>query len=672
MLEKAEQARGIFALPAGRTAKRVVIGLWLLLLALAVPVGLNIGSVQSDDARDRLPADAESTRVTELVERIPGGEGDQVLVVQQRDGGITEADRTWATGRRDALGASGMPPVTSDDGRTLLYQVERENPGEDEERTAAFVEEVRLAVAQPPPGLTVQVTGPSAIGADIDAVFEGIDETLMMVTTAVVALLLIITYRSPFLWLLPLAAVGGSAVVAMAALYGIASAAGITVSTQSFSIMIVLVFGAGTDYAMLLVARYREELRRVHDVHQAMGAALRGAGPAVLASAGTVTLGLLCLLAARMNDLSGLGLAGAVGIACTLLTMLTLFPALLVLTGRRVFWPKVPRYGAPATANRGIWAGVAQHAVGKPVRTAAAGAAVLGVFALGLTQLGGDLGETGQFTDTPESVAGYATLGQAFPEQSGRPLTVVTDSSRAADVTARATAVPGVADAEPAQQGDGLTVIEVHPAATPDSQEEFDTVSRLRAAVGPDALVGGPAAEELDTREATTSDNWRVLPLVLAVVLLVLVLLLRKVLASLVVVGTVLLCFAAALGIGAVAFDLLFGFAGTAANLPALCFVFGVALGVDYSIFLVARIRDDAPRLGTKEATRRAVTSTGGVIASAGLVLAATFAVLASLPFVPMVELGFAVAAGVLLQTLVVQPLLVAPLLVALPGKMER
>ncbi|WP_158892829.1 MMPL family transporter [Amycolatopsis anabasis] len=659
------RAREFFALPAGRLAKRITMGLWLLALAVALPVGLNIGSVQTDRTTDRLPADAQSTQVAELADRIPGGDGDQVLVVYHRDGGLTGSDRAAAEDHRTTLGVR-MPLASSADGATAMFAAGQPNPGDDEQATAEFVDRVRGAVAGHPDGVSVQVTGPSAIGADIDAVFEGLDVTLMLVTTAVVALLLIVTYRSPFLWLVPLLAVGAAAVLSMAVIYAVARATGITVSTQSFAITIVLVFGAGTDYAMLLVARYREELRRNADVHQAMRTALRGVGPAILASASTVTLGLLCLLAARMNDISGLGLCGALGIACTLVTMLTLFPALLTAAGRRVFWPRIPRFGttAPAGANR--WRRLGGRALAAPARTAAVSTAVLGALAFGVLDLRGDLGQTDQFTSPPESVTGYATLGAAFPEQSGRPMTIATRTGDADRIAALARAVPGVARVETDRSGAGWTLLEASPAAAPDTPAETGTVAALRAAVGADALVGGDAAEKLDSRDATARDNALVLPLVLAVVLLVLVLLLRALVASLVVVATVVLCFAAALGIGALAFDGLFGFAGTEPNLPALSFVFGVALGVDYSIFLVARIRDDAARFGTAEATRRALRSTGPVIASAGVVLAATFAVLMALPFVPMVEVGFVVAAGVLLQTLVVQPLLVAPLLARL------
>ncbi|WP_460443871.1 MMPL family transporter, partial [Amycolatopsis cihanbeyliensis] len=302
-----------------------------------------------------------------------------------------------------------------------------------------------------------------------------------------------------------------------------------------------------------------------------------------------------------------------------------------------------------------------------PARSAAGSAIALGALALGVLTMGGELGETDQFTTTPESVRGYATLGSAYPEQGGRSLTVAAPAEQADRVAAVAGSVPGVSAVRPDRSGPEWTLLEVRPTAAPDSPAEEDTVRDLRAALGADGLdglVGGPGAERIDTTDASARDNWVVLPLALIVVLLVLVGLLRAVLAPLMIVGTVLLCFASALGLGALAFDLVFGFAGTAANLPALGFVFGIALGIDYSIFLVSRVRGDLPRLGTAAAAHRAVVVTGPVIASAGVVLAATFAVLMTMPFVSIFEIGFVVAVGVLLQTLVVQPSLVAPLLV--------
>lgn len=676
--------RALFTLPAGRRAKFVTIALWVVALAIAVPAALGIGSVQSDEVTDQLPADADSTQVAELEEQLPGDGDDSVLVVFHREEGLTAGDRATADEAAAELSreyGQQVEPIPSPDGTTVMAPVSRANPDQDEALSSEFVENVRDVVGEPGGGLEVYVTGPSAVGADIDAVFEGIDTTLMLVSAGVVALLLIGTYRSPLLWLVPLLAVGVAAALAMAAVHAFASLADMTISTQSSSIMIVLVFGAGTDYALLVVARYREELHRHDDTHTAMAAALRGAGPAVLASASTVALGLLCMLAATMNDISGLGLIGAIGIVCALVTMVTLFPALLLAAGRRVFWPRVPESGDPVRANR-TWARIADRVLVHPRGAATISAVVLGALSFGVFNLNGHLGESQQFTSASDSVVGYDVLSDAYPEQSGRPITVAATTGDADQVRALAADVPGVVRVEETRSGNGWTLLEATPDAAPDSATESQVVSDLREAFdegnADDALVGGSAAQELDIESATSRDLRVVLPLVIGVVLLVLIALLRSLVAPLVVVGSVLLCFAAALGISALVFDHILGFAGNEPALPVLAFVFGVALGVDYSIFLVARVRDEVGSFGTREAVRRAFRSTGPVIVSAGVVLAATFAVLTVLPFVPIVEIGFVVAIGVLLQALLVQPLMLAPLLVALgdrawwPSRVEQ
>src|SRR5690606_6924837 len=301
--------------------------------------------------------------------------------------------------------------VDSADGTALMYVLPvGPQHGDPEE----VVGEIRAAVADRPAGLSAEVTGPPALDADLDEVFDGIDETLVIATVAVVTALLIFTYRSPFLWLVPLLAVGSAAVLSMGVVYLLVKAFGITVSTQSASILIVLVFGAGTDYALLLVARYREELRS-HEIRKAMWAALRGAGPAILASAATVVAGLLCLLAADLNNTSGLGPVGATGIVAALLAMLTLFPAVLVLLGRWVFWPVVPRPGA-GHPDRRWWTRLGAAIARQPGTSMVGAVAVLAILAVGLTAPSGPLGDRDQFVQQPESVAGLERLSTHYPE----------------------------------------------------------------------------------------------------------------------------------------------------------------------------------------------------------------------------------------------------------------
>jgi putative drug exporter of the RND superfamily len=495
----------MFTLPAGRRSKWVTMALWLFLLVAAFPLASSMDSVQSDDATDRLPASAESTRVHDVEKRLPGTDTDELIVVYHRPSGLNSDDRAAAQWQHDSLAREfdvDMPPVPSDDGTAVMYVVSQPASG-DEEATAAFVERVRGITHDSPAGLFTEVTGPTAVGADISAVFEGIDTTLLLVTVMVVALLLILTYRSPFLWLVPLVTVGAAAFLSMAAVYVVASALDLTVSTQSSSIMIVMVFGAGTDYALLLVARYREKLRGHGDPHAAMRAALRGVGPAILASGSTVALGLACLFVAEMNDISGVGVIGAIGIVATLLTMLTLFPAVLIMLGRRVFWPRVPAFGSRAPVARSLWT----RALNRPVRAAAVSAVVLGALGFGVVGLSTDLREADSFTSTPESVTGFATLAQAYPGQGGRPVVIATPTEQAEEVSTAARGVEGVLDVETTRSGEGWTLLDAVPSAAPDSAEEGALVDRLRAELPAAALVGGQGAERVDVEAASGRDG---------------------------------------------------------------------------------------------------------------------------------------------------------------------
>ncbi|WP_410789643.1 MMPL family transporter [Kribbella sp. C-35] len=654
----------MFTLQAGRRGKWGVVAVWVLLLVAVFPLVAGLGDVQSDDATDQLPGGAESTLVHQAEDRIPGSEDDELIVVYHRDGGLADGDKEAVARQHAALARDfkvDMPPVPSEDGTALMYAVGQPASGNDA-GVARFVERVRAVTADRPSGLRAEVTGPAAIDADVDAVFEGIDTTLMLVTVIVVAVLLIITYRSPFLWLVPLLTVGTAAYLSMALVRVVAGALDLTVSTQSSSVMIVMVFGAGTDYALLIVARYREQLRHHRDVHAAMRAALKSVGPAILASGSTVALGLGCLFVADMNDISGIGVIGALGILATLVTMLTLFPAVLTALGRKVFWPRVPALASTAPAGRDWWRWV----FARPLRSAGVSALALGLLGLGVFGLSTDLRQADSFTNTPESVTGFATLDRAYPGEGGRPFTVATPTDLVAQVLAVARATDKVVSAEAEREGNGWSLVDVVPAAQPDSDDEAAVIKRLRADLPAAALVGGEGAERVDVQEASAADTKLVIPLVLTVVLLVLFLLLRSLVASLLVVAAVVLSYLAALGLGSVVFEHVLGFGGVEPTLPVLVFVFLVAFGVDYAIFLVARIAEDRKELGTTVATRRAVRATAPVIASAGLVLAATFAVLASLPFVPMVEMGVVVAVGVLLQTLLVAPALLAPMMVGL------
>ncbi|MFE7582434.1 MMPL family transporter [Streptomyces gardneri] len=636
-----------------------VLALWVIVIALAAPLAGKLGDVQRDRAVDYLPASADSTQVAKITEQLPGGDSTDLVLVYHRDGGLTAADRATAA-REVAEVAAGHPltspprPVPSQDGTTLLYAVSSTEPGTDEVARDAFVHDVREKVSG-------EVGGPGALATDASEVYGSLDGPLLYTTVAVVAVLLIVIYRSPFLWLVPLVVAGVADFLSMAVTYALHQGFDISVSGQSTGVMTILVFGAGTDYALLLVSRYREELRRVPRPYDAMVAALRGCGPAVLASSGTVALGMLCLLAADMNSSRGMGPTAAVGVLCALVAMLTLLPALLVVLGRRVFWPLVPAYGSePKAARRSLFAAMGSSAGRRPLPVLLAGAAALAALALGVLNLPGTLKQEDSFSSTPESVAAMKTLAAAYPQMGTQPITLIAPVGSSAEVLERVRATEGVSRAERGRSGGGWSEISVVAAHAPQSAGETATIRELRSALGEGVYVGGPSAEQLDMADTSASDQRIVIPLVLVVVLIVLIALLRSLVAPLILVAAVVAVWGAALGIGGLVFEGIFGFEGTDTGLALLSFVFLVALGVDYGIFLMHRMREECLNgLEAGPAALAALRTTGGVIASAGLVLAATFAVLVNMPMVQLAELGFVIAVGVLLDTFLVRTYLV-------------
>jgi RND superfamily putative drug exporter len=558
-----------------------------------------------------------------------------------------------------------QPPVASPDGQALLLGVPLDGRDED----AAYDATVRIrrqVAAGAAAGLQVKVTGPAGFMVDAADAFGHLDTTLLLVTVAVVAALLLVTYRSPVLWLLPLVAVLLANGIASAAVYLLARGGALTVNGQSGGILTVLVFGAGTDYALLLVARYREELHRHPDRHQAMAAALRRAGPVLLASGATVIAGLGCLLAADMNNTRGLGPVGAVGIACALLAMTTLLPALLVLCGRWLFWPRIPRPGSPLQQEETLWARVGDRIARRPRAVWVATAVLLAAMAAATTGIRTGIPGEHAYTTTPESIAGQQLLARHYPAGAAAPAEVKANAATEPAVTAAARATPGVAAVLPATHAGELVQIQAVLADPADSPAAERTIRRLRDAVhaisGADALVGGLTATNLDVATAARHDRAVVIPLVLAVVFVVLAVLLRALVAPLLLIATVVLSFLAALGATWLATDRLLGVAALDHQLVLIGFVFLVALGIDYNIFLMTRVREEAGRLGHRPGVLRGLAATGGVITSAGLVLAATFAVLSVLPVTWAVQLAILVAVGVLLDTLVVRSVLVPAL----------
>jgi putative drug exporter of the RND superfamily len=663
-------------LPAGRWSKWLVVGFWLVVFGVAGPLAGRLNSAQQNDASSWLPHNAESTQVVELAKRFAPADIFPALVVYERpDGPITPADQAKAAAdaRRFAtiqdVTGKVIGPVPASDGRALqvVVPIRVAEEGNGWEELTPRVEALRSIAQADTGGLGVYVTGPAGYFADFANVFSGFDSTLLSITAVIVVVILLVTYRSPVLWLLPLSCVFVALTAAQAVIYLLARNGGLTVNGQSAFILTVLVFGAGTDYALLLTARYREELRRHADRHQAMAVALGRAAPAIIASGATVILSLLCLLVAELASTRSLGPVMAIGVAVGLLAMLTLLPALLVIFGRWVFWPRRPTLGSAEPTERGLWARIGQRVAHRPRLVWVVTAVVLGLLALGTTGLEANgLQSKDAFRTKPEAVTGEQVLARHFAAGAGNPVQVVGNASAAPQLQAT---LAGTAGATPSTRPvirDGAAYLEGTLTSSPDSQASYDLVDRLRVSVhaigGAQARVGGGSAVNLDILRASRHDRNLVVPLVLVVVAIILGLLLRAVVAPLLLVATVVLSFGAALGVSTLVFDHLFGFAGADPSFPLWTFVFLVALGTDYNIFLMTRVHEEAKVHRTRRGALIGLAATGGVITSAGVVLAGTFAALGTLPLVFVTEIGFAVAFGVLLDTFVVRSVLVTAL----------
>jgi putative drug exporter of the RND superfamily len=667
--------RKLAALPAGRRAKWVVLLAWLAIVVLVVPFGGKLSSAQKNDTISFLPRNAESTRVQQQLDRLNENQDVTAVIVYRRDSGLQPSDKVRAAGDRTRLAARYLggrpapPPVTSTDGKAVVVNLPLRIAGStnaDAERLINDVKAIRDQVGTGANGLQIAVTGPAGYLVDSIDVFQDIDTKLLLVTAVVVAVILIFTYRSPWLWLVPLLSVGLASQTAAGAVYGLAKGVGLLVNGQSQGILTVLVFGAGTDYALLLVARYREELRRHQDRHDAMAQAMRGAGPAILASGTTVVLSLLCLLVAELNSTRGLGPVGAVGIICALAAMLTLLPALLVACGRWLFWPFVPHYGSAHPEEESAWGRIGRRIERRPRLVWVVTALALCGLTVGLIDTHTGLDQDQQFRTTPQAVVGQRLLAASFPSGAAAPTIVTANASGTQPVLAAVRSSPGVVQAQVTQVSGGIVQIDATLDSTTGTDASHRAIEQLRdrvhAVPGANALAGGTAATDLDISHASARDRDIIVPLVLVVVLVILAVLLRSLVAPLLLIGTVILSFLAALGMSMVVFDKVFGFAGSDVSLPLFGFIFLVALGIDYNIFLMTRVREESAHLGTRAGTLRGLAVTGGVITSAGIVLAATFSVLAVLPLVFLTEVGFLVAFGVLLDTLVVRSVLVPAL----------
>ncbi|MFJ8814045.1 MMPL family transporter [Amycolatopsis thermoflava] len=655
-----------------RTARWLVPALlvvaWLALGGFGGPYAGKLSDVATNDNSAFLPASAESTRALDEQRTFSTDQTLPAIVVAERTSGVAPQDNAFLTDAAARIQA--IPGVTqvasprpSQDGQALELTVSVLVGGEPGE----VVEQIRAELRQAPPGLTVLVAGPAAQIADLVTAFGGIDGLLLLVAGLVVALILVVVYRSPLLPVVVLLSAVFALGLASLVVYLLADHDVLTLNGQSQGILFILVFGAATDYALLLVSRFREQLRDTESRHEAVELAWRATLPPIAASAGTVVLGVLCLLFSDLQSNRGLGPVAAIGIAAAFLASVTFLPAALALLGRAAFWPVRPKLGSPHPESRGIWGRIANAVAAKPRAIWIGTTVLLLVGAAFVPQLkAGGVAQSDLFLTPVDSVAGQEVLARHFPGGSGSPTTIITNESQAQAVT-QAARVDGVAQvaAAPNVVNGRVQVIAILTDAA-DSEAALDTVGRVRQAVhavpGADAVVGGTTAIQLDTQQTSERDRAVIIPIVLVVIFVVLALLLRALLAPLLLIATVVLSFAATMGVSALVFNHLLDFPGADPAVPLFGFVFLVALGIDYNIFLMTRVREEAVRTNTHDGTLRGLTLTGGVITSAGVVLAATFAALAVIPILFLAQIAFIVAFGVLLDTLIVRSLLVPAL----------
>ncbi|WP_094288990.1 MMPL family transporter [Mycobacterium lehmannii] len=638
---------------------------WILAVLVVLVSGALMGLVGSDDSSSQspvpVPDSAESARVDALRAQFPGGDRVPAIVVITRTDGapLSPADvdavtQKWPAAQISEDGAAGLAVVPMDADLSGFDLTDA-------------VENLRAEASEGlPADLRSEVTGGPAFGADIANSFSGANFTLLAVTATVVALLLIITYRSPVLWLVPLAVIGFADRVAAVLGTAVAQAVGMSPDGSTSGITSVLVFGAGTNYALLLISRYREELGRTENHHDALDTAVRRAGPAIIASNATVVLALLTLVFASSPSVRSLGVQAAAGLIVAAVFVLLVLPPLLALFGKRLFWPFIPKIGDRALTDSGIWHRITEAVARRPASVATIAIGGLAVLCIGLVATPIGLSQTEQFRVQAESVSGYERLADHFPSGLTDPTRVIASTERAADVQRAITETPGVVSANPAgPTADGLTQWSVVIDAEPASDEAFETVDALRDSVqtaDPEALVGGSDATARDASAAASRDRAVVVPAILVVVLAVLYVLLRAALAPLILVAVTVLSALAALGLGGWASVHVFGFPALDNTTPLFAFLFLVALGVDYTIFLVTRAREETPEHGTRGGIVRAVSATGAVITSAGIVLAAVFCVLGVLPLIVLTQIGIIVGLGILLDTFIVRTVIIPAL----------
>ena len=686
----------------------VVIIAWLGITSIAGPTFGKLSTVQENDNAAFLPDNAESTLASKITVKFSDSSNDQIPTLLVFLGDIdpknNPAKMMQIQKYLDGLGAeilpeSGKPLSTyfvpgfpiqafpSEDGKAALVNIAlssdvAQDRIEEKPTLTLVVDFLREDLKKnfESQALTTHVTGFGGIFADLFGAFGSIDSTLLTTTLLVVSIILIVVYRSPLLWILPLFTAVTALSLAGTIVYYLAKAGTIDLNGQSQGILSVLVLGAATDYALLLIARYREELHHHESRFESMRIALKGVIEPIIASGSTVIAGLLVLLLSQLSGNRGLGPVGAIGVAAAMITVLTLLPALLVVFGRWIFWPKIPKFDDVDEQLSGTWAKVGKAVEKNPKRIWISTAVVLTIFAgFSFTLKADGLANTEAFTSRTDSVIGLEELGKHFPSGEGSPVEIVVRQNDVAAVTNALGAITNVAFVEPVVDGqkipgaptppikvvEGKVLLNATLKVAPDSVEARNTIPTIREAlhqIDKEILVGGGTAVQYDTDVASRADNRLIIPIVLLIIGLILGLLLRSIAAAALLLLTVVLSFMATLGVCQLVFENVFGFAGADASFPLFAFIFLVALGIDYNIFLMTRVREEAMKIGTRKGVVKGLTVTGGVITSAGIVLAATFAVLGVLPLVFLAELGFAVAFGVLLDTIIVRSLLVPAL----------
>lgn len=666
--------RTLRSLPLWLTSRR---GGWISLLVAVVAFTALLGALgraSLPSGTDVAPPDSESARTAALAEQFPDADESTVLLVASRDDGERLAAddiaalRSLSAEVEAETGHEPHGPIVSEDEKAAVLQATLTLA--DDDAAAEAVHGLRDTVTEHPiEGLSVQVTGGPAFGVDVASAFDGADFTLLMVTLGIVALLLIVTYRSPVLWMIPLVVVALADQLANKATAAIGAGLGLQFDS---GIVSVLVFGAGTNYALLLISRYREELAQESDHRRALVGAWRATAPAIVASNLTVVLALSTLALAVIPGTRGLGIASAIGLLIALAAVLLVLPPALAVCGRRIFWPFAPRVGDDAKTGR-VWGAVAQRVSRRPWVPLVGGLALLGVFAGGLAGASVGLTQVEKFRVASESATGLTVLGEHFPAGEAQPMIVIGDTAAADALAGAVEDVPGVLRVSTTGEStDGaLARLMVVGEPAPGTPESLDLVSAVREAAASvpeaDAVVGGPVAADLDAREGNQRDLQLLVPLVLAVSLLVLIVLLRSLVAPVLLLLVNILSAVAAIGAGTWLSRVLFGWDALDLQVPLLSFLFLVALGIDYTIFLVHRARVEARTVGTRQGMVRALTATGGVITSAGVVLAAVFAALGLLPLVTLGQIGLIVGIGVLVDTFVVRTLVV-PAIFAIVG----